>query len=41
MVLGSPPLRQDFTKVFGMGRAEFYALPKWRQQKLKKDAGLF
>ena len=31
----------DFTKVFKMERNAFYALPKWKQTTLKKDARLF
>ncbi|XP_061860680.1 villin-1 isoform X2 [Colius striatus] len=32
---------QDFQAVFGMKRSEFGNLPLWKQQKLKKDKGLF
>ncbi|NXX83103.1 VILI protein, partial [Urocolius indicus] len=32
---------QDFQAVFGMTRSEFGKLPLWKQQKLKKDKGLF
>ncbi|NXQ73638.1 VILI protein, partial [Quiscalus mexicanus] len=31
----------DFQAVFGMSRSAFRSLPLWRQQKLKKDNGLF
>ncbi|XP_034642317.1 villin-1 [Trachemys scripta elegans] len=31
----------DFTVVFGMPRNAFAALPLWKQQKLKKEKGLF
>jgi hypothetical protein len=27
--------------VFKMAKPDFYALPKWKQQKLKKDNNLF
>lgn len=32
---------QDFEAVFGMSRSAFSKLPLWKQQKLKKDKGLF
>ncbi|XP_042639809.1 villin-1 isoform X1 [Tyto alba] len=32
---------QDFQAVFGMSRSAFGNLPVWKQQKLKKDKGLF
>lgn len=32
---------QDFEAVFGMSRCAFSKLPLWKQQKLKKDKGLF
>ncbi|NXF55382.1 VILI protein, partial [Oceanites oceanicus] len=32
---------QDFQDVFGMSRSAFGNLPLWKQQKLKKDKGLF
>ncbi|KAE9554411.1 hypothetical protein FO519_002403 [Halicephalobus sp. NKZ332] len=32
---------EDFEKVFKMSRIEFYALPKWKQTNLKKEAKLF
>ncbi|XP_075611880.1 villin-1 [Balearica regulorum gibbericeps] len=32
---------QDFQAVFGMNRSAFSNLPLWKQQKLKKDKGLF
>ncbi|NXS59995.1 VILI protein, partial [Brachypteracias leptosomus] len=32
---------QDFQAVFGMTRSAFGNLPLWKQQKLKKDKGLF
>ncbi|XP_052647180.1 villin-1 [Harpia harpyja] len=32
---------QDFEAVFGMSRSAFGKLPLWKQQKLKKDKGLF
>ncbi|XP_074729575.1 villin-1 isoform X1 [Strix uralensis] len=32
---------QDFQAVFGMSRSTFGNLPLWKQQKLKKDKGLF
>ncbi|NXE78610.1 VILI protein, partial [Cochlearius cochlearius] len=32
---------QDFKAVFGMDRSAFGKLPLWKQQKLKKDKGLF
>ncbi|KAM9235128.1 villin-1 isoform 2-T2 [Leptosomus discolor] len=32
---------QDFEAVFGMNRSAFGNLPLWKQQKLKKDKGLF
>jgi len=31
----------QFQEVFKMGRAEFAGLKLWKQQKLKKEAGLF
>lgn len=31
----------DFAEVFKMTKAEFEALPKWKQQAQKKNAGLF
>ncbi|NXE89006.1 VILI protein, partial [Menura novaehollandiae] len=32
---------EDFQAVFGMNRSAFSHLPLWKQQKLKKDKGLF
>ncbi|KAM4897284.1 villin-1 [Sylvia borin] len=32
---------EDFQAVFGMSRSAFSNLPLWKQQKLKKDKGLF
>merc|ERR1712007_273731 len=32
---------EGFQTVFGMGAADFVALPKWKQQKLKKEKHLF
>ncbi|NWS27083.1 VILI protein, partial [Polioptila caerulea] len=32
---------QDFQAAFGMSRSAFSSLPLWKQQKLKKDKGLF
>lgn len=32
---------QDFQTAFGMSRSAFGNLPLWKQQKLKKDKGLF
>lgn len=32
---------EDFTMVFGMTPAAFSALPRWKQQNLKKEKGLF
>nr|XP_025857812.1 villin-1 [Vulpes vulpes] len=32
---------EDFTKVLGMTPTAFSALPKWKQQNLKKEKGLF
>ena len=32
---------EDFTKVLGMSPAAFSALPRWKQQNLKKAKGLF
>ncbi|XP_069067156.1 villin-like protein [Pleurodeles waltl] len=31
----------DFASIMGMSKAEFYTLPKWKQQTLKKQHGLF
>ena len=31
----------EFVKTLGMSRAEFNALPKWKQNNKKKEAGLF
>ncbi|XP_040289675.1 villin-like protein [Bufo bufo] len=31
----------EFAKIFGMPKAEFYQLPKWKQQNIKKQNGLF
>ncbi len=31
----------EFERVFGVSRAQFAALAKWRQDALKKRAGLF
>ncbi|XP_073437576.1 villin-like protein isoform X1 [Dendrobates tinctorius] len=31
----------DFANIFGMPKAEFYQLPKWKQQNVKKQKGLF
>ncbi|CAL8267478.1 unnamed protein product [Lota lota] len=32
---------EDFALVLGMSRMEFYSMPTWKQQKLKKEKGLF
>ena len=32
---------QEFSKVFGMPKKEFYKLRPWKQKKLKKEKGLF
>ncbi|CAL8342990.1 unnamed protein product [Boreogadus saida] len=32
---------EDFALVLGMSRTAFYSMPTWKQQKLKKDKGLF
>ncbi|XP_068092060.1 villin-1-like [Hyperolius riggenbachi] len=31
----------DFANIFGMPKAQFYQLPKWKQQNVKKQNGLF
>lgn len=31
----------DFATLFGMGKSDFEALPKWKRDKAKKDHGLF
>ncbi|KAM3927979.1 villin-1-like [Leptodactylus fuscus] len=31
----------DFANIFGMSKAQFYQLPKWKQQNVKKQYGLF
>nr|DBA25049.1 TPA: hypothetical protein GDO54_012622 [Pyxicephalus adspersus] len=31
----------DFANIFGMPKAQFYQLPKWKQQNIKKQNGLF
>ncbi|NWS58948.1 VILI protein, partial [Chunga burmeisteri] len=36
-----PSRKEDFQAVFGMSRPAFSTLPLWKQQKLKKDKGLF
>ncbi|NWU95029.1 VILI protein, partial [Upupa epops] len=36
-----PSRKEDFQTVFGMNRSAFSNLPLWKQQKLKKDKGLF
>ncbi|NWZ42132.1 VILI protein, partial [Brachypodius atriceps] len=36
-----PSRKEDFQAVFGMSRSAFSHLPLWKQQKLKKDKGLF
>ncbi|NXA07307.1 VILI protein, partial [Sapayoa aenigma] len=36
-----PSRKEDFQDVFGMNRSAFSNLPLWKQQKLKKDKGLF
>ncbi|NXX33053.1 VILI protein, partial [Nicator chloris] len=36
-----PSRKEDFQDVFGMNRSAFSSLPLWKQQKLKKDKGLF
>ncbi|NXG43744.1 VILI protein, partial [Psilopogon haemacephalus] len=36
-----PSRKEDFQAVFGMSRSAFRNLPLWKQQKLKKDKGLF
>lgn len=32
---------KDFERILGSTRAEFELLPKWKQNELKKKAGLF
>lgn len=32
---------RDFERLLGMSRLEFQRLPKWRQNDIKKKAGLF
>ncbi len=32
---------EEFEQVFGLSREVFYSLKQWRQQQLKKNAGLF
>ncbi|XP_053323586.1 villin-like protein [Spea bombifrons] len=32
---------EDFGSILGMSKADFYQLPKWKQQNLKKQSGLF
>ncbi|KAJ8416680.1 hypothetical protein AAFF_G00325580 [Aldrovandia affinis] len=32
---------EDFALVLGMARLEFYSMPHWKQQNLKKQSGLF
>ncbi|KAG7261943.1 hypothetical protein CRUP_007002 [Coryphaenoides rupestris] len=32
---------EDFALVMGMSRLEFYSMPTWKQQNLKKEKGLF
>lgn len=32
---------RDFERLLGMSRSEFNLLPKWRQNDIKKKAGLF
>ena len=32
---------EEFEEVMGMTKAAFNETPKWKQQKLKEDAGLF
>mmetsp|Transcript_35083 Transcript_35083/g.60448 ORF Transcript_35083/g.60448 Transcript_35083/m.60448 type:complete len:94 (+) Transcript_35083:27-308(+) len=32
---------EEFEEVLGMTKAAFNETPKWKQQKLKEDAGLF
>ena len=34
-------LPKDFPKVFGCSKDEFALMPRWKQQKMKRDAGLF
>ncbi|NXQ99794.1 VILI protein, partial [Sagittarius serpentarius] len=36
-----PSRKEDFQAVFGMSRSAFGNLPLWKQQKLKKEKGLF
>ncbi|NXE28808.1 VILI protein, partial [Ardeotis kori] len=36
-----PSRKEDFQAVFNMNRSAFSNLPLWKQQKLKKDKGLF
>ncbi|KAG8573261.1 hypothetical protein GDO81_012337 [Engystomops pustulosus] len=31
----------EFANIFGMPKAQFYTLPKWKQQNMKKQFGLF
>uniref|UniRef100_A0A4W5P2M2 Villin-1 n=1 Tax=Hucho hucho TaxID=62062 RepID=A0A4W5P2M2_9TELE len=31
----------DFTLILGVSRVEFYSMPNWKQQNLKKEKGLF
>lgn len=32
---------EDFALILGMARMEFYSMPLWKQQNLKKTKGLF
>ncbi|XP_056145146.1 villin-1 [Lampris incognitus] len=32
---------EDFTRVLGVSRLDFYSMPLWKQQNLKKEKGLF
>lgn len=32
---------EEFNDVFGMSRAEFNAMPKWKRQRQKQAKGLF
>uniref|UniRef100_A0A4W5RRL8 HP domain-containing protein n=1 Tax=Hucho hucho TaxID=62062 RepID=A0A4W5RRL8_9TELE len=32
---------EDFALILGVSRVEFYSVPTWKQQNLKKETGLF
>ena len=34
-------LESEFEKGLGMTQTEFYALPQWKQTKVKREKGLF